>query len=70
MNLCLLASVQFLELNSLNHEKKSLKTSSEPKTFLSVKEVTDLLNGDDSDLNVGDGIDDSDSYMDEDDLPI
>jgi hypothetical protein len=41
-----------------------------PKTFLSVKEVTDLLNGDDSDLDVGDDIDDSDSYLDEDDLPI
>jgi hypothetical protein len=32
--------------------------------------VTDLLNGDDSDLDVGDDMDDSDSYLVEDDLPI
>jgi hypothetical protein len=35
-----------------------------PKTFLSVKEVTDLLNEDDSDLDVGDNIDDL-GYLDQ-----
>jgi hypothetical protein len=44
-------------------KKKSLKLSKLPKTFLSVKEVTDLPNGDDSDLDVGDDIDDSDNYL-------
>jgi hypothetical protein len=38
--------------------------------FLSVKEVTDLLNGDGSDRDVADDIDDSDSYLDEDDLHV
>jgi hypothetical protein len=70
MNVWLLALVQFLELNSLSCEKKSLKMSKLPKPFLSVKEVTDLLNANDSDLDVGDDLDDSDSYLDEDDLPI
>jgi hypothetical protein len=70
MHLWLLGSVQFLELNSLYLEKKSLKMSKLPKSYLSVKEVTDLLNGDDSDLEVDDDIDDSENYLDEDDLPI
>jgi hypothetical protein len=54
----------------LSRKKKNLKMSKLPKTFLSVKKVTDLLNGDDSDLNVDDNIDDSDNYLDKDDLPI
>jgi hypothetical protein len=66
MNVWLLVLVQFLELNSLNRGKQSLKM---PKTFLSVKEVTDLLNVVDSDLDVGDNIDD-DNFLDEVDLPI
>jgi hypothetical protein len=32
--------------------------------------MTDLLNENDCDLDLGDNVDDSDSYLDEDDLPI